>query len=89
MIRVFDMFSGIGGFRAGLEAVGGFEFVGHCEIDRFAEASYRANFDTEGEKYFEDATKIVPQEVPDFDLVCAGFPCQSYAEEIVIPKFML
>jgi len=80
MIRVFDMFSGIGGFRAGLEAVGGFEFVGHCEIDRFAEASYRANFDTEGEKYFEDATKIVPQEVPNFDLVCAGFPCQSFSQ---------
>ncbi|WP_437124413.1 DNA cytosine methyltransferase [Acutalibacter intestini] len=32
-IRFFDMFAGIGGFRSGLEAVGGFECVGHCEID--------------------------------------------------------
>ena len=35
-IRFFDMFSGIGGFRAGLEAIGGFECVGHCEIDKYA-----------------------------------------------------
>ncbi len=32
-IRFFDMFAGIGGFRSGLEAVGGFECIGHCEID--------------------------------------------------------
>ena len=33
-IRFFDMFAGIGGFRSGLEAVGGFECIGHCEIDK-------------------------------------------------------
>ena len=42
MIRYFDMFSGIGGFRAGLDRAGGFECVGHCEIDKHADASYRA-----------------------------------------------
>ena len=35
-IRFFDMFAGIGGFRSGLEAVGCFECVGHCEIDKYA-----------------------------------------------------
>ena len=35
-IRFFDMFAGIGGFRSGLEAVGGFECIGHCEIDKYA-----------------------------------------------------
>ena len=35
-IRFFDMFSGIGGFRSGLEVVGGFQCVGHCEIDKYA-----------------------------------------------------
>ncbi len=37
MIRVFDAFSGIGGFRSAFERVGGFKTVGWCEIDRFAQ----------------------------------------------------
>ena len=48
-IRFFDMFAGIGGFRSGLEAVGGFECVGHCEIDKYANQAYNAMYDTEGE----------------------------------------
>lgn len=39
-IRFFDMFAGIGGFRSGLEAVGGFECIGHCELDKYANTSY-------------------------------------------------
>lgn len=42
MIRYFDMFAGVGGFRAGLTRAGGFACVGHSEIDRYADASYRA-----------------------------------------------
>ena len=79
MIRFFDMFSGIGGFRAGLEKVGGYECIGHCEIDPFANRSYNAVFDTEGEVFFDDATKINPKNIPEFDLLCAGFPCQSFS----------
>ena len=79
MIRFFDMFSGIGGFREGLEQAGGFKCIGHCEIDKFANRSYTAMFDTEGEVYFNDATKISPNDIPDFDLLCAGFPCQSFS----------
>lgn len=56
MIRFFDMFSGIGGFRAGLERVGGFECIGHCEIDPYANKIYYAIFDTKGEVFFNDAT---------------------------------
>ena len=36
------MFAGIGGFRAGLTRAGGFQCIGHCEIDKYADASYRA-----------------------------------------------
>ena len=36
------MFAGIGGFRAGLDRAGGFQCIGHCEIDKYADASYRA-----------------------------------------------
>ena len=79
-IRFFDMFSGIGGFRSGLEAIGGFKCVGHCEIDKQADQAYRAIYDVkEEEVYFNDATKIEPNDVPDIDLICAGFPCQSFS----------
>lgn len=78
-IRFFDMFSGIGGFRSGLEAVGGFECIGHCEIDPYPNTAYNAIFETRGEYYCDDARKINPDNIPDFDLVCAGFPCQSFS----------
>ena len=78
-IRFFDMFAGIGGFRSGLEAVGGFECIGHCEIDKYANQAYNAIYELKGELYFEDARTIKPNELPDLDLICAGFPCQSFS----------
>ena len=80
LIRYFDMFAGIGGFRAGLTRAGGFQCVGHCEIDKYADASYRAIHDIGKEEvYYPDATKIDPGGMPDFDLLCGGFPCQSWS----------
>ena len=78
-IKYFDMFAGIGGFRSGLEAIGGFECVGYCEIDKYAKQAYEAIYDTGGELYFDDARKIVPEQLPDFDLITGGFPCQSFS----------
>jgi DNA (cytosine-5)-methyltransferase 1 len=78
-IRFFDMFSGIGGFRSGLEQAGGFECVGFCEIDHYAESAYRAIYDTEGEIFYSDIAGIDTSEMPDFDLLVGGFPCQSFA----------
>lgn len=78
-IRFFDMFAGIGGFRSGLEAAGGFECIGHCEIDKYANKAYTALYEPKGEIYYEDATKIDPAGLPDIDLICAGFPCQSFS----------
>lgn len=86
---IFDMFAGIGGFRTGLESIGGFACIGHCEIDKYANQAYNAMYETGGEYYCADARQIDPDTMPGFDLICAGFPCQSYAEEIVIPKFEL
>ena len=74
------MFAGIGGFRSGLEATGGFECVGYCEINRHAKQAYEALYQTEGELYYEDATAINPEQLPDFDLLLAGFPCQSFSQ---------
>ena len=78
-IRFFDMFAGIGGFRSGLEAVGGFECVGYCEIDPYARKAYEAMYDTEGEVFFEDARAIKAEDLPEIDLICGGFPCQSFS----------
>ena len=78
-IRYFDMFAGIGGFRSGLEEVGGFECIGYCEIDKYAKQAYDAIYDTEGEMYFDDARTIEPENLPDIDLICGGFPCQSFS----------
>lgn len=78
-IKYLDMYSGIGGFRSALDAVGGFECVGYCEIDKFAKEAYETLYDTKGEMYFEDARNINPGDLPDIDLICAGFPCQSFS----------
>ena len=74
------MFAGIGGFRTGLTRAGGFRCVGHCEIDKYANASYTAIYEPgKEERYYPDATKIDPADLPDFDLLCGGFPCQTFS----------
>ncbi|MGN1126548.1 MAG: DNA (cytosine-5-)-methyltransferase [Ruminococcus sp.] len=78
-IKYLDMFAGIGGFRSGLEKIGGFECIGYCEIDKYAKQSYEAMYDTKGELYFNDARKINPKELPDIDLITGGFSCQSFS----------
>ena len=78
-IRYIDLFSGIGGFREGLTRAGGFTCVGHCEIDKKANQSYEALFDTKGEWFCEDIRKADPSDIPDFELLCGGFPCQSFS----------
>ena len=79
MIKYFDIFAGIGGFRSGLEKAGGFQCVGYCEIDKYAKKAYETLYDTENEVYYDDARKIDPNELPDLDLICGGFPCQSFS----------
>lgn len=78
MIKFFDLFSGAGGFRLAFENAG-FQCVGHCEIDKHANKLYTNYFDTSKEKYFNDATTINTEDIPDFDILCAGFPCQSFS----------
>ena len=79
MIRYFDIFAGIGGFRSGLEKAGGFKCVGYCEINKYAKLAYETLYNTESEVFYDDARKIDPNELPDFDLICGGFPCQSFS----------
>lgn len=79
MIRYFEAFAGIGAFRSAFEKVGGFECVGWCEIDKFAQKAYRALYDTGGEAFYEDITKIDYRGMPDFDLLVGGPCCQSFS----------
>nr|WP_052220039.1 DNA (cytosine-5-)-methyltransferase [Clostridium homopropionicum] len=71
-----DFCAGIGGFRLGLE-LAGHKCIGFCEKDKFAVKSYRAMYDTEGEWYADDVTKLRPEEIPRADIWCFGFPCQD------------
>ena len=75
-MKFFDLFAGIGGFRVGLEA-NGHECVGSCEIDKYARKIYGKNFGHEPE--YKDVRDIEAKDLPEFDILCAGFPCQSFS----------
>ena len=75
--KFIDLFAGIGGFRMAMQNLGG-KCVFTSEWDKEAQKTYRANY---GEVPFGDITKqqiknYIPQE---FDLLCAGFPCQAFS----------
>ena len=72
------MFSGVGGFELGLQRAGvDHELVGYCEWDKYASQIYDKHFP--GVKNYDDATTIVPDELPEFELLTGGFPCQSFS----------
>lgn len=75
-MKFIDFFSGIGGFHSGLERAG-MECVGWCEFDKFAQASYRAMYDTTDLWFGNDVTKVKGWELPKADLWTFGFPCQD------------
>jgi DNA (cytosine-5)-methyltransferase 1 len=73
--RFIDLFAGIGGTRLAFEAVGG-KCVFSSEWDKDAQKTYAANFN---ETPHGDITKIKAAEIPDFDVLLAGFPCQPFS----------
>ncbi len=74
-IKFIDLFAGIGGFRIALEKVGA-KCVFSSEWDKYARQTYQANFN---KIPFGDITKVAPVAIPDFDILCAGFPCQPFS----------
>lgn len=76
-LKFMDFCAGIGGGRIGLENTG-MQCVGFSEIDKNSEKTYREFFG-EGEKNYGDLMEITPNNLPDFDLMIAGFPCQSFS----------
>jgi len=75
-LKWLTLFSGVGGFDLALQRCG-HEIVGACEIDGHARQIYERHF--KGIPIYKDATKIKPEELPDFDGLAAGFPCQPFS----------
>ena len=73
--KFIDLFAGIGGIRLGFESVGG-QCVFSSEFDEDACKTYEANF---GEHPSGDITKINAEDIPDFDILLGGFPCQAFS----------
>ena len=73
--RFIDLFAGIGGFRLGMESVGG-----HCvftsEWDKYSQKTYTAWY---GDKPEGDINKVDISKIPDHDVLCGGFPCQPFS----------
>src|SRR3989344_389832 len=74
-LRFIDLFAGIGGIRMAFESAGG-ECVFSSEWDSSAQKTYHANF---GEIPHGDITKISAKEIPKFNILVAGFPCQPFS----------
>ena len=75
MLKFIDLFSGLGGFRIALEDKN-CKCVFSSEIDKFVCDVYEKNFN---ERPKGDITKIESEDIPDFNILCAGFPCQPFS----------
>ena len=74
-IKYLSVFSGIAGFELGIGDLA--ECIGFSEIDKYAIQIYNKNFPKH--KAYGDITKLSWEELPDFDLLVGGFPCQSFS----------
>ena len=83
--KFIDLFAGIGGFHLAMESLGG-ECVFASELDEPARKTYKENFIKispqlfEGDLFNDDIRKVSPEDIPDFDILCAGFPCQPFSQ---------
>lgn len=75
--KFIDLFAGIGGLRRGFDAIGG-ECVFTCEMNRYSQETYRANFGAE-HAIAGDITQVKAEDIPPHDLLLAGFPCQPFS----------
>lgn len=75
MFKFIDLFAGVGGIRIPFQELGG-ECVFTSELDKYAQITYETNFE---EKPQGDITQISEKDIPNFDILLAGFPCQAFS----------
>lgn len=73
-----DLCSGIGGGRLGLEKAG-MKSIGFSDTSRLSATTYKLMFDTQDEKNYGNLKKIKTEQLPAFDVLIAGFPCQTFS----------
>ena len=73
-----DLCSGIGGGRLGLEQAG-MKCIGYSDTSKLSVKTYSLLHDTEGERYYYNLKRIKTETLPQYDLLIAGFPCQSFS----------
>ena len=77
-IKYFSMFSGIGGFEYGMEQSDyEFECIGYSEIDKYARSIYEKHYPNHIN--YGDATRINTEDLPSFEFLVGGFPCQAFS----------
>jgi DNA (cytosine-5)-methyltransferase 1 len=74
-LRFIDLFCGIGGFRIAFERAGA-QCVFSSDWDKHSQVTYAANF---GDKPHGDIHSVAVADIPKFDILCAGFPCQPFS----------
>jgi DNA (cytosine-5)-methyltransferase 1 len=74
-MKFIDLFCGIGGFRIGFESAD-MECVFSCDFDKNVQEVYESNY---GEKPYSDITQLNPKDIPNFEILLAGFPCQPFS----------
>jgi len=75
-IKFIDLFAGIGGFHIAVSELGG-ECVFASEIDKYCLETYQKNFGIDAN---HDVTNIKPEDLPYYNMLCAGFPCQTFSK---------
>ena len=74
--KFIDLFCGIGGFHQAMAQLGG-QCVYACDIDEDCRKTYEANY---GIRPDRDITKVDASKIPEYDVLCAGFPCQAFSK---------
>lgn len=76
-LTFIDLFCGTGGIRLGFESTG-CRCVWSNDIDKYSAVTYKENFGS-GDFFLGDIRKVSSREIPDFDILCGGFPCQPFS----------
>lgn len=77
MLKMLDLFSGIGGFSLAADWTGGIETVAFCEIEPYCQKVLKKHWPDV--PIFSDIKKLKGEQIGSVDIVCGGFPCQPFS----------